>query len=558
VTVPSLPVSGGPPRRRHGLPDELTPLPATIPELSRARADDGERPFIIDPRGRLTYAEAGDRSAELAARLLAAGIGKGTRVALLFGNGPDWVVTWLAMARIGALTVPLSTFSPGAELARAIRHTDVHALLCAPDFAGQDLTRRLADALGALGDEPAGVTAGEPPPLALGSAPFLRWIHVTGADPPPWSRTLPPPLPLDVVRAAEDEVVPADALAIISTSGATAAPKAVVHTHGSLVRHAALLAQRRGLTTDDRIYSPMPFFWVGGLTMVVLAAMTSGAAALVQERFDAAEALDLAERECATQISCWPNAARAMAEHPSFASRDLSSVRGGTLLEALPPEQRPPTPDRAPMPLGMTETGGPHTGADDAYAPLPITRRGTFGRSLPGFEHCVVDVEHGTVIEDASEGELMVRGSLVMEALYKRERHDTFTPDAWYPTGDLGSFDADGYLRFGGRRTTVIKTGGSNVAPAEVEAALATYPGVRAAFAFGVPAGERGEVVAAVVAVAPGASIAPEDLVTHARASLSSYKVPRYLRIVEEPDVPMLPTGKVDPAALRALVSVEP
>ena len=126
------------------------------------------------------------------------------------------------------------------------------------------------------------------------------------------------------MRAAESEVTPADDLAIINTSGATAAPKSVVHTHGSLVRHAALLAERRGLTSEDRIYSPMPFFWVGGLTMVLLAALVSGAAAVTQERFEPGEALDLIERERVTQVSCWPNASRQMADHPSFDGRDLA------------------------------------------------------------------------------------------------------------------------------------------------------------------------------------------------------------------------------------------
>jgi acyl-CoA synthetase (AMP-forming)/AMP-acid ligase II len=499
---------------------------------------------VITPDATLTYGEADERSAQLAARLLAAGVGKGTRVGLLFGNGIEWVVAWLATTRIGALSVPLSTFSPGVELARTIRHTDVQGLLTAPHFAGYDLVDRISDGF------PDIATQGTP--LQLRQAPFLRWVHVTGAERPAWSAPLPEPLAPEVVPAAQDEVGPADALAIISTSGATAAPKACVHTQGSIVRHAALLACRRELTPDDRIYSPMPFFWVGGLTMVVLAAMTSGAAAVVHERFDAAEALELAERERVTQISCWPNAARAMAEHPSFAWRDLSHVRGGTLHEALPPHHRPPTPDRAPMPLGMTETGGPHTAADDAYAPVPVEQRGTFGRSLPGVEHHIVDLDRGMELQRTDAGELLVRGPFVMAGLYKRERHDTFTPDGWYPTGDLGRFDVDGYLHFAGRRTTMIKSAGSNVSPAEVEAALATCDGVRAAHVFGVPAGERGEDVAAVVAVGPGAALTEGDVLTHARRLLSSYKVPRRIEIVEEAALPTLPTGKVDLAALRA------
>jgi acyl-CoA synthetase (AMP-forming)/AMP-acid ligase II len=356
-----------------------------------------------------------------------------------------------------------------------------------------------------------------------------------------------------MVRAAEEEVHPADALALISTSGATAAPKAVVHTHGSLVRHAALLAERRGYGSPDRIYSPMPFFWVGGITMVMLAALTSGAGAVVQERFEAGEALDLIERERVTQVSCWPNAARAIAEHPSFYERDLSAVRGGTLVEALPQDRRP-RGGAPPSPLGMTETGGPHTGVDDAAAPLP-ERVGTFGQPLPGMEHRVVDVGTGTELARSDEGELLVRGAFLMHELYKQERHDTFTPDGWYATGDLGSFDCDGELHFLGRRTAMIKSGGSNVSPAEVELALRDLPGVRATYVVGIPAGDRGEDVAAVIVHDEGVEPDLGYVDSAVRQRLSSYKTPRHYRLLLEDDVPMLSTGKVDTSALRALFS---
>jgi acyl-CoA synthetase (AMP-forming)/AMP-acid ligase II len=291
----------------------------------------------------------------------------------------------------------------------------------------------------------------------------------------------------------------------------------------------------------------MPFFWVGGLTMVLLAGLTSGAGALVQERFEPAEALELAEREQATQISCWPNAAQAMRAHPSFADRDLSSVRGGTLIDALPEALRPPSPDRAPTPLGMTETGGPHTSADDPYLPLPEHLRGTLGRSLPGVEHQVV-----TEGDSDGVGELLVRGPLVMDSIYKAERHETFAADGWYATGDLGVFDANGYLRFHGRRNAMIKSGGSNISPAEVEAQLTCVEDVDAAYVFGVPAGDRGEDVAAVVIAAAGSNLDIATLAASARASLSGYKVPRRWRLMTSADVPMLPTGKVDLAALRS------
>jgi acyl-CoA synthetase (AMP-forming)/AMP-acid ligase II len=533
------------PLRRYGLPPGLDGLPASIPEALQRRAGNGADPFVIGTDFRLTFAEADTKSAELAGRLLACGIGKGTRVGLLFSNGPEWAVTWLALARVGALSVPLSTFAPGAELARMIRQTDVHALLMSATFGSERMATRLESGLANLDRSPAD--------LQLEIAPFLRWVHVEGEQPPSWSRALPTPLSASLVRAAESEVTPADALAIINTSGATAAPKSVVHTHGSLVRHAALLAERRGLTSKDRIYSPMPFFWVGGLTMVLLAALVSGAAAVVQERFEPGEALALIERERVTQVSCWPNASRQMADHPTFAGRDLRSVRGGTLVEALPPEYRPPTADRAPNVLGMTETGGPHTGPDDPYAVLSESLRGTMGRSLLGMEHVVVDVDSGAELPAGDEGELLLRGAFLMDGFYKQERHEKFTPDGWHATGDLGWFGADGHLRFSGRRTAMIKTGGSNVSPAEVETALMELQGVRDAFVFGIPAGERGEDVAAVLVPATSAAVEIAAVNSGLRDTLSSYKIPRHLRIIKDQDLPKLPTGKVDLASLRDL-----
>jgi acyl-CoA synthetase (AMP-forming)/AMP-acid ligase II len=531
--------------RRYGLPAELGSLPASVPAAMQRRWERGSDPFVVGIDFRLTFAEADAQSAELAGRLLASGIGKGTRVGLLYPNGAAWAVNWLALARIGALSVPLSTFAPGAELARMIRQTDVHAVLMSATFGSELMADRLEAGLPALGQGSSD--------LQLEDAPFLRWVNVEGEQTPRWSRTLPPPLRPPLVRAAESEVTPADDLAIINTSGATAMPKSVVHTHGSLVRHAALLAERRGLTNEDRIYSPMPFFWVGGLTMVLLAALVSGATAVVQERFEPGEALDLIERERVTQVSCWPNASRQLADHATFRGRDLGAVRGGTLVEALPPDFRPPTADRAPNVLGMTETGGPHTGTDDPYAVLPEPLRGTMGRSLPGMAHVVVDPDTGAELPVGEQGELLLRGAFLMDRFYKRERHETFTPDGWYATGDLGWFGEDRHLRFAGRRTAMIKTGGSNVAPAEVEAALMELSDVREAFVFGIAAGERGEDVAVVVVPDGPVTFELAAVATALRERLSSYKIPRHLRLVEESDLPRLPTGKVDLASLRDL-----
>ena len=527
----------------------MSGAPATVGELLELRRAAPDEEFLITDAERLTFGEADSRSAELAGALLEAGVGKGTRVGVLFPNSAAWLVSWLAAARIGALTVPLSTFAPGAELACLLRHTDVHVILAGRSIAGRSLVGRLDDGLPGLAH---GTTR-----IALPEAPYLREIYVWPDCDRPWASPWPssPGIPGDLVAAAEREVLPADDLAMVSTSGTTALPKSVVHTHGSLVRHAYLLARHRGITRADRIYSPMPFFWVGGLTMVVLQALSTGAAILSQDIFEPGATLRLLERERATIISCWAQASRAMADHPDFAKRDLSSVRAGTMPEALPPDCRPAEPDLAPNLLGMTETGGPHTLPEIPDMPLPPEWRGSFGIPAPGARHRIADPVSGTALPPGEPGEIQVRGPILMDRIYKKERHETFTADGWYPTGDHGWFDAAGHLHFTGRGSNLIKVAGSSVAPAEVEAVLGQLPGVLHSFVLGLPHPVRGQVVGAVIVPRHGTELTAAGITGCARAKLSSYKVPTVIRLLAEDRVPMLPTGKADREALTRLLA---
>ena len=528
------------------LPQELMGMPATVAQLLSARRSSGDDEFVITAHERLSFREADRRSAALGGALLKEGVAKGSRVGILYPNGVGWVVAWLAAARIGALTVPLSTFAPGRELARTIRHTDVQYVAMASSFDGHSLSERLEASLEGL--------VGSTTELQLPGTPYLRKIWIDDVDRPTWACPLPQEGYQELVAAAEAEVRPSDLLVVVNTSGATAAPKSVVHTNGSLVRHGCLMASVRKLDAADCIFTAAPLFWVGGLTLVLLSAMASGASVALQERFEAGSALDLIEGAPATQISCWPPAARAMAEHPSFGERDLSSIRGGTLVEALPPEIRPESPSASPLlaSLGMTETGGPHTAADDPYALLPPERYGTFGRALPGIEHLISSNE-AQETRVRLEGEIMVRGMLAMDGIYKRERFETFTADGWYPTGDQGWFDHEKLLHFTGRGNAMIKTSGSNVSPEEVESTIRELPGVNEAIVLGLPHPVRGEEVGAVIILRPGSALDEGELEAHARAELASYKVPRHFRFINENQVPLLPTGKVDRASLVEL-----
>jgi acyl-CoA synthetase (AMP-forming)/AMP-acid ligase II len=526
-------------------------LPGSIPELLALRRAQPDGEFLVTDDERLTFAEADAQSRTLADALLADGVGKGTRVGILFPNCAQWIISWLAAARIGALTVPLSTFAPGAELARLLRHTDTQVVLMGRSIAGRDLVDRMSEALPGLADGDAAI--------ALPEVPYLRRVHVW----PDCDRSWATPWPattgqvVSLTDSAETEVRPADDLVLVTTSGTTALPKSVAHTHGSLVRHAYILARHRGVTATDRIYSPMPFFWVGGLTMVVLQALSTGATILAQDVFEPGATLALLERERATFISCWAQASQAMTDHPDFAKRDLSSVRGGTMLQALPPERRPGEPELTPNLLGMTETGGPHTMVEVPDAPLPTDRRGSFGIPLPGVvQHRIVDAA-GLEAPPGEEGEIQVRGQILMSGIYKQERHEVFSADGWYSTGDRGWFDDAGHLHFTGRASALIKTAGSNVSPAEVESVLDTMPGVLHSFVVGLPHPVRGEVVAAAVVTSQGALLSTEAVVAHVRRNLSGFKVPAVLKVVAESELPMLPTGKVDRQALVGLLSTD-
>jgi acyl-CoA synthetase (AMP-forming)/AMP-acid ligase II len=533
--------------------DDSTPngMPASIPELLKMRRAGPDGEFLVTDSERLTFGEADTASLELADALLASGVGKGTRVGILFPNCVQWLICWLAASRIGALTVPLSTFAPGAELGRLLRHTDVQVVLMGQSIAGHDLVERIQDAVPGLTDS--GVV------IAAPAAPYLRRVYIWPDCDHSWAAPWPRPEPgASLVRLAEDGVVPADDLVVVTTSGTTAQPKSVVHTHGSLVRHAYILARHRGVTSVDRIYSPMPFFWVGGLTMVVLQALSTGAAILAQDVFEAGSTLALLERERATFISCWTQASQAMADHPDFAKRDLSSVRGGTMIQALPFDRRPREPDLMPNLLGMTETGGPHTMVEVPDTPLPPELRGSFGIPLPGVvQHRIVDPASGVEATAGQEGEIQVRGQIVMNGIYKQERHEVFGPDGWYATGDRGWFDDAGHLHFTGRASTLIKTAGSNVSPAEVESVLDSIPEVLHSFVVALPHSVRGEVVGAAVVPAHGVPLSVETIVAHARRSLSTFKVPTVIRLLAENDLPMLPTGKVDRQALVRVLTTD-
>jgi acyl-CoA synthetase (AMP-forming)/AMP-acid ligase II len=529
--------------------------PPTVPELLRAgQARFGENECVVTPDDRLTYAELDDRSRRLAARLVRAGVGKSSRVGLLFPNSSPWVVAWAAAARIGAVVIPVNTFYKAPELATFLRHADVQYILGVGSFIQHDYLERLETIAPEL-------AAHGPAPLRLASLPQLRRVLLWDESPRAWadggigSDDGDEPDWLAVIEGMEADVAPADPMLITYTSGSTGEPKGVVHSQGTVVRHARNLAALSGLDESSRLWTPMPLCWVGGFAFTMLRAFSVGACFLTQEVFEAGAALQMMESERVTNVSAWPGIAKTLTEHPGYATADLSSIRSGSFYDAMPADRRPPDPGLVVTSLGMSETCGPHTfwWPEEEYTGSPEEYRGSFGHEVPGTEHRIYDPDQGRDVPDGEEGEVLVRGYNLMMGLYKQERSDVFDSDGWYHTGDRGYF-RDGWFFFTGRQTDLIKSSGSNIAPAEVEKWLLEMPEVKLAYVVGVPHPDRGqEVVALIVPWKGSQALSPDEVNRRLRQALSSYKIPRHIFVIADEDVPWLVSQKVDRRALQVL-----
>jgi acyl-CoA synthetase (AMP-forming)/AMP-acid ligase II len=574
----------------------------TVPAVVRRAATlFGDSDFIVMPDRRMTYAQAEVASRRVGKQLLAAGVAKGTRIGFMFPYGTDWVVAWLAIARIGAIGMPFSTSYKPAELRKALRFGDVDTLLVPSIMFGEDH-------LGYIEAAVPGLAEAGPEPLRIPALPFLRHVCVSGPTDRLWAKALPLDFRLgaattsadpasadpasadpavtaradpasahraatasadpaatasadpavttasdedvsdEFFEAVEAEVTPSDLMMTIFTSGTTSEPKGVVHTHGNFLRHGANLARFAGLTSESRRLCAMPFFWIGGVGLTLNFALSVGSAILCVEKFEPDAVLDLMEAEGATELAVWPQLGQRMQRYIAETGRDVSRI------PAFAPR---PTTDLGLLhnSLGMTETMGPHSApGPEAQRILPEEMRGSFGLLVPCVEHRIADPETNATLDEGDVGEICIRGYSLMNGLYKRERHETFDDDGWYHTGDKGLI-RDGYLYFLGRLSEMIKTSGSNVAPREVELLVESFPEVGLAVVVGLPDAERGEVVAAALVPTAGTIIDPVETIRRAGEELSNYKVPRRVLVLDEGEMPYLPNGKPDRLTVRELLA---
>ena len=517
--------------------------PALLAELAESHPG---TEFVVGGGRRLTYPEFRAEARRFARGLHALGVRRGDRVAILMGNRPEWLVANFAIYSLGAVMVSLNTWATRRELAWMLDHSETTVLVTVDRFLGQDYTGTLREA----------AAAGELPRLrqVVRIAPDGREVPGGRVS---WDAVMEAgeAVPESAVDTAEAAVAPSDVACILYTSGSTSTPKGVQLQHYALIENMWGIGERQHLRAGDRLWLAVSLFWGLGCENALFALMTHAGTIVLQERFDAGEAIDLIEGEGCTVVYATPNMVRAIAEHPDFRPERLASLRTGVTIGT--PEQVRLLAELGAREVcnvyGLTETYANCT-VTDAGDPIEV-RAASVGRPLPGFELAIEDPETRRPLPPGEVGEIKVRGYVTC-GYYRAEdkNREAFDDAGWFLTGDLGYLDESGRLFFRGRLKEMIKTGGINVAPVEVEEVLTSHPGVEQAYVVGLPDAERDEIVVAVVVPRehPG-GVDEAALRAHCAGALAAYKRPRRYRLVAAGDLPLTTTGKVRKLGMKDL-----
>ncbi|MDG2002497.1 MAG: class I adenylate-forming enzyme family protein [Novosphingobium sp.] len=493
----------------------------TFPQLIRATAAayGDDMAIRLEDEGveieSASFAEIDRRSAELARGLIARGVGKGARIGFISGNGPNFAIMLAAIARTGAVAIPISTLIRGNELVRVLRQADLHGLILQRNFLGKDYVERVCEALPELLET-------QDPGLRIARTPYLRWIASTGDNLPPtihdlsWITDGTSAVSEDLLREMESEIHATDQMIEIYTSGSMALPKGVKHNHGPVLFRAHYIARMAKLERGRELNAILPMFWIGGLMMYLMPNWTVGAVSLCTER-------TLVNSQTA-----------------------MGSVLSDDDLKVL---------SVAPEPwwgLGMSETLGPYSyGTEFRAKGWPVCA--PMDKFADRYEIRIAD-ENDQPVGDGEIGEMQVRGYAVTPALHKIERSEYWTADGYYHTGDMCLVEGT-RIHFVNRGGDMIKTASSNVSPAEVEMEMQTLETVHNAYVVGLQDKERGQIVVAAVVPRDGTTLDFAAIEAELKKRMSSYKVPRLYVEIARDEVPMLHSNKVSKRLVEKLLA---
>ena len=448
----------------------------------------GDREALVSGDRRITYEGLEVEVRQFAKALLAAGVTKGSTVALMLGNRPEFVVAAFGAGSIGAIVVPVSTFASAEERDYILRHSDASVLVTQPSLFDHRFVDELLESHPELADGPQGSSGPRRfrscDASCPGSSP--RPTRSTRGD---TSSTAPTTCPTSSSTRRWPRSTPGDPGIVIYTSGTSANPKAVLHANGTPIIQSWRWAEALGLTDDDTVLSRFPYFWSGGFAMTLGGPLAAGATVVTSESFTPDVVLDLVEREQVTVLQAMPHTYSELVEHEDFAKRDLSSlsmaVGAEPLVAALPDR-----PWRAQANgYGLTETFTFCTWADpeevrDRYAG---EFRTVHGRPLPGIDLRIVDAETGEPLPQGELGEIAVKGATFMLGYHKAYAEEYLDRNGYFRTGDTAYLDDTGMLHWGGRVSNMIRTAGVNVSPVEIESKLSLWGRLKVAAVVPIP-----------------------------------------------------------------------
>jgi fatty-acyl-CoA synthase len=479
---------------------------------------------IVFPSERATIPALDAMADHFARGLLALGVRRYEHVGILLPQRLDYVAAFIGAARIGAVPVPINARFKGSELSHVIPHADISVLFVS---GGGD---EVIDYAGLVTD-------------ILPQAPLLRHtIHLgSGASDPFVSREQfdrgAEQVDLAEVRRLSELVLVRDVAMIMYTSGTTAEPKGCVITHEAMVRQAQNYQERYELTPNSAFWDPLPLFHIGGI-VPMLACLDAGCRYCHPDQFDPAEALQMLQDErCTVAMPVFDTIWLDVLDHPRFAQTDLSALHMLLLLGT--PESLRLTQERMPEVIQVSGSGSTEACAQLALGSSrdPLQKRlTTCGKLVSGQEVMIIDPETGTEQPAGQSGELWFRGVGRFEGYYKEPELSSavIDQDGWYHSGDLAAMSADGYLIYEGRLKDSLKVGGENVSPMEVEDYIRTHPAVSIVSVVGAADDRYGEVVAAFVELRGGAMATEEEIIEFCLGKIATFKVPRYVRFVEE------------------------
>jgi len=512
--------------------------------LNIATAICPDKEAIIFEGRRYTFSQLNERVNRLANGLAELGVKQGDRVALVQVNCNQCVETYFAVAKLGAIYVPLNFRAKGEEITYMMNTAEVHTLFAGDRYV--DLINSIRPQLNTVQHY-----------IAIdgkqdGMLYYEDIISSSSAD--------------EMIAEIEDD----DTTILMYTAGTTGFPKGVMLSHNSFSLYVLENVTPADPSADERNILTVPLYHVAGI-QAMMAAIYGGRTLVMERQFEPGEWMGLVENEKVNRAMMVPTMLKQLLDHPDFSKHDLNSLRVITY-------------GAAPMPLpvikkalevfpgvsfinafGQTETASTITSlspedhnitGSEEEKEKKLRRLTSIGKPMSDVEMKVID-EDGHELSTGEVGEIVARGPRVMSGYWKdaEKTSKTIDKDGWVHTGDIGYMDEDGYFFLAGRATDMIIRAGENISPEEVEGVIHSHPRVSECAVIGIPDELWGEEPMAIVVLKEGQQATPEELMEHCRANLASYKRPRSVVFVDS--LPRNPLGKVLKRELRRKYSSE-